>query len=420
MNQIVKSYSPRDRERYLTEGPKSDLRSDFSRDRARIMYSAGLRRLGAKTQVLGPSSDDFVRTRLTHSLEVSQVGRTIAQELGSDPDIVDAACQAHDLGHPPFGHNGERALNEIAKSIGGFEGNAQTFRLLTRLEPKILSPEGKPLGLNLTRATLDAVCKYPWGKGSGPDQEKSLKKYNAYPEDQEIFTWVREYSPGQNRCLEAQIMDISDDIAYSVHDFEDAIQNYSVKLEQLKEEKQREKIYAVTTTWYGSGISPDELEKAWERLSALPNWLHHYDGSYRAMVALKDMTSELIGRFCLAVTRATRAEAGDDPLHRYDCDLVIPEETNAEIRLLKGIAVNYVMAPREYEPVYLQQRTVLFDLADALMDHPERWEKLYRDAYYEAADHQGQLRALVDQLAALTDTSAHMWHGSHCGMFSQV
>ena len=139
----TEKYTEIDKERFLTEeGSGRSARTEFARDRARVTHSSALRRLGAKTQVLQPGSNDFARTRLTHSLEVAQVGREMAVEFGIDPDIVDTACLAHDLGHPPFGHNGEKGLNEWAKNFGGFEGNAQTLRLLTRIEQKVYSKDG--------------------------------------------------------------------------------------------------------------------------------------------------------------------------------------------------------------------------------------------------------------------------------------
>lgn len=413
-------YSKWDRERFLAERRKRSRRSDFERDRARILHTAGFRRLGTKTQVLGPDSDDFVRTRLTHSLEVAQIGRGLALELGADPDVVDAACLAHDLGHPPFGHNGEVALNEAAKDAGGFEGNAQSFRLVARLEAKNVSEEGLPGGLNLTRATLDALTKYPWKKGAGPAGGKS-KKYGFYEDDAEVFDWMRVGAPEFVRPLEAQIMDLSDDIAYSVHDFEDAVVTGRMDLSSLKTDKNLDAVITSTLDWYGSKIGADELGPAAERLLALPFWPDTYTDNYASRANMKNLTSELIGRFCERTEEATKARYGDEPLGRYQADLVVPSSVIAEIGFLKGVAVHYVMSPRETEPDYYQQRTLILDLVEALYElGPEALEGPFAEEWERAEEDAGRLRAVIDQVASLTDMSASRWHARHVGLLSTL
>lgn len=420
------------RQRYVEEHHKRGNRTDFERDRARILHSSALRRLGEKTQVLGPIANDFSRTRLTHSLEVAQVGREIAKGLGCDPDVVDAACLAHDLGHPPFGHSGERVLNEVAQNIGGFEGNAQTLRLVTRLEPKVTGSDGSWAGLNLTRATLDAIAKYPWQLGEGPGGTQS-SKFGVYAEDLAVFTWLREGVPPAQRCLEAQVMDLSDDIAYSIHDVEDAVTLGSVNLSQLDDDANLADIIQVTRKWY-SGVfdsgqcSSDDLAAAYERLRAMPFWMRQAATDYSSQAALKDFTSQLIGRFVLATHEATRERYGDSPLSRYHANLVVPDATRAEILLLKGIAVYYVMAPREATFDHLSQQQVLYDLTTLLTEKLAQGEDLleepFRTEWFEADNHPlgrdaGRLRAVIDQVASLTDLSANQWHARLLGMITR-
>ncbi|MEJ5868204.1 deoxyguanosinetriphosphate triphosphohydrolase [Pseudokineococcus sp. 5B2Z-1] len=412
----VPGYGPHDRERRLAEAPKSAARGDFARDRARVLHSSALRRLGGKTQVVGPGTDDFARTRLTHSLEVAQVGRELAASLGCDPDVVDTACLAHDLGHPPFGHNGERALATAAAAIGGFEGNAQTLRLLTRLEPKVVDPAtGRSGGLNLTRASLDAVTKYPWHAGEapgGPDAAGS-GKYGVYagPDgDDEVFAWLRRDAPGRRRCLEAQVMDLADDIAYSVHDVEDAVVAGRLDLGVVADRGQRARVAELAARWHG--LEADAVEEGLQRLAASPEWVGRTDLGRASLAALKDMTSQLVGRFVDAARRATQEAHGEQPLVRYGADVVVPPATQGEIAALKGLAALFVMEAGDRQPEYVRQREVVAELVEALCARgPEALEPAYAADLAAASGDDARLRVVVDQVAALTDAGAHAWHG---------
>ncbi|MEU8981081.1 deoxyguanosinetriphosphate triphosphohydrolase [Streptomyces sp. NPDC048309] len=404
-------------ERWAVEPDKRPGRTAFQRDRARVLHSSALRRLAGKTQVVTPGTrsqvwDASPRTRLTHSLECAQVGRELGAALGCDPDLVEAACLSHDLGHPPFGHNGEQALNEFAEDCGGFEGNAQSLRLLTRIEPKrfVRSEETDELvsvGLNLTRAALDAATKYPWPRGGHPTDPKS-SKFGVYEDDRPVFDWVRKGAPGSRTCFEAQVMDWSDDVAYSVHDVEDGLHAGHIDPNCLHAEPERQEIYAVAIGRYvPADTDPAELSAALDRLLDQEWWPHGYDGSAVAQARLKDATSQLIGRFCLAAEGATRARYGSGRLTRYGAELVVPRGARHECAVLKAVADRYVMQRAEQERLRADQRIVVAELAKALTARaPDGLDPQFRALFDAATDDRARKRVIVDQIASLTDASA--------------
>ena len=417
--QLEPGYTDFDRERFLPEDRRANTtRGEFARDRARVLHSSALRRLGAKTQVLSPSSGDFARTRLTHSLEVAQVGREMGAELGLNPEVVDMACLAHDLGHPPFGHNGETALNSWAQDIGGFEGNAQTLRLLTRIEPKVFAPDGRSVGLNLTRASLDATCKYPWSRSEATkvDAASASVKFGVYEDDLDVFTWMRSGVVGTGKCIEAQVMDFADDVAYSVHDFEDAIVSGHLLPEQLLDLGHRSEVLTQIAGWSGNAFNHDELGAAFEALASNEYWISKYDGSSRDLGTLKNLTSSFIGSFVLDTTARTLAQHGSAELTRYQATLSVPERVSAEIAVLKGIVAVFVMTHESRRGLYEQQRVQLAELADALLaKNGENLDAYSSAAWLEATDEAQQRRVIIDQVASLTDQSALAWHKLLCG-----
>lgn len=373
------------------------------------MHSAALRRLSGKTQVHVAGSDDFVRNRLTHSLEVAQVGRELAKRVGCDPDVVDTACLAHDVGHPPFGHWGEQVLHELCEDIGGFEGNAQSFRLLTRLEPKVMVPDShnRSAGLNLTRASLDACTKYPWGSGDNPDKPR---KFGFYEDDRAVFEWMREGAPARRRSVETQVMDISDDIAYCVHDVEDAIVAGWVNPEDLGTGNHRDQVLSVALTYAPHRTSADvETALAW--LENFPLWLPTFDHSRAHMAQLKDLTSQLIGHFAASVQRVLEGRPVSTPAVRYEADVVLPAHVWDVIAVLKAIAAHFVMFTDHRQPEYDRQRRVVTELVELYLRYgAEVMEPVFADDFRDADSDEQRRRVVIDQVAVLTDASATAVH----------
>ncbi len=402
---------------------------------------------------------DFPRTRLTHSLECAQIGRGIGSVIGCDPDLVETACLAHDIGHPPFGHNGEMALAELAAGCGGFEGNAQTLRLLTRLETKVPGA-----GLNLTRASLDAILKYPW---PAPPQQSQLPqlspsqppqlsasqppldphlsrgthlsfgdvpappKFNYYADDAEVFGWIRQGAPGRRRCLEAQVMDWADDVAYSVHDVEDGLHAGLITFTQLHDASERASVAQVAQRLYcpPDSVTIAELTTVFDDLMALDCWPKSFDGGPDALAALKNLTSELVGRFCVAAQDATRAACGEvnggargggardggTRLTRYACDLVVPRTQRLECALLKAVAAHYVMTRAGAAAAQARERELIAELAATVqIGAPRTLDPVFHPAWDAAPSDAARRRVVIDQIASLTDTSAIAWHRRLC------
>lgn len=204
--------------------PESQSRTPFQRDRDRIIHSAAFRRLQYKTQVFVYHEGDHYRTRLTHSLEVAQISRSIARALRLDEDLAEAIALGHDLGHPAFGHAGEDALQEMMQPFGGFDHNAQTLKVLTKLEQRYASFDG----LNLTWETLEGTVKHNGPLTTGDGFESVPEAVLAYSKqhDLELHTYA---------SLEAQVAGLADDIAYNNHDIDDGLRAELFEIDDLKE-----------------------------------------------------------------------------------------------------------------------------------------------------------------------------------------
>jgi dGTPase len=216
---------------YLDDEP--DYRTAFQRDRDRIIHTTAFRRLEYKTQVFINNEGDYFRTRLTHTLEVAQVGRTIARALGANEDLVEAICLAHDLGHSPFGHSGEVALARLMKDYGGFDHNKQSLRIVTELEERY--PEFP--GLNLTWEVREGMVKH---------------------ESEYDISDARDYDPSLRGNLETQITNVADELAYSTHDLDDGLRSGLISPSMLSGIALWE-ILCETFNWHGPNL--DELER---------------------------------------------------------------------------------------------------------------------------------------------------------------
>ncbi|MCT8986408.1 anti-phage deoxyguanosine triphosphatase [Shewanella phaeophyticola] len=412
---------------------RNDHRSPFQRDRARILHSAAFRRLQAKTQVLGVGMNDFYRTRLTHSLEVSQIGTGITAQLRrkypefkpllNSMSLIESICLAHDIGHPPFGHGGEVALNYMMRHHGGFEGNGQTFRILSRLEPYTPS-----WGMNLTRRTLLGIMKYPAMHSqlyidlNKPDiaNHRQLKPSDWPPvkglfdDDKPISDWVlsalsdndrqRFISSEQStvntqyphlktrfKSLDCSIMELADDIAYAVHDLEDAIVMGIVNQRQWQHDVV-EQLHSINDQWLKS-----EIANIGEKLFSHEHHLR------------KDAIGTLVNGFVTAIS----IKSNDDfeaELLKYNAEL--QADFALTLHVLKQLVFKYVIRKPEIQMLEYKGQQIIMELFEAFASDPERLLPLNtRERWLTAnAENSNPMRVIADYISGMTDEFAGRLH----------
>lgn len=428
------------------------------RDRDRVLHSAAFRRLANVTQVVDPSEGHVFHNRLTHTLKVAQVARRLAEKLledyrgeglsfaDVDPEVVETAALIHDMGHPPFGHIAEETLDDLLVQQGvldGYEGNAQSFRIITRLAVRHDAHEG----LNLTRATLNAVLKYPWLRDTANPNTKRNRKWGVYNSEQGIFAWVRKYGPEDGlQSLEASIMDWADDIAFAVHDVEDFYRAGLIPLHQLakwentkprnenttpgeipeeneptaqNENTERTRFYrSVYERWQRSGqdnqLDFEDHQRAFEdSISTFPVE-EPFEGARHQVWQLNLLITEWIMRYVSATKLQWNAE-------RECWELSIKEGTRREMWMLKQLTWHYVIdSPTVTAQQYGKHRVIqrLFgDFMDIVNDKAARWLNVlplrmreYLGEQGAGQEEQPKARLVADLISGLTDHEALALH----------
>lgn len=418
-------YQAFDTERIAEKRDPDRVRSPFEVDRDRIVYSHAFRRLQSKTQVFQSGEFDFYRTRLTHSIEVSQIARSIVNLLNLespllgldfriDSDLVEAVGLAHDLGHPPFGHLGERRLNELMAEHGGFEGNAQNLRILTRLfyGSSHSGASANIRSMNPTRALVDGLLKYKmpfsWAYRPGAGTQPPSYPANHFIYDSDIGTVsdvighdldsLRPAAGGGDtqrvnrmRSIECQIMDWADDTAYSINDILDGIQaGY---------------IHRASIERWGGKTSLGEAES--KMLSVLQDVIANTGYEY--------FLNRKIGDFIHAVKLVPAEPPFDTPSNRYRFKLEIDPECEAESKLYKSIANDLIFQSPQIQRIEFKGAHILTQLFEALVEHygPDRGNRTLnilpeaQASHIRSADTPAEVyRTICDTLSLMTDSQA--------------
>ena len=354
-----------------------DPRDAFQRDRDRIIHSVAFRRLRHKTQVFVAPDGDHFRVRLTHSLEVAQIGRTMARSLGLNEDLTEALCLAHDLGHPPFGHGGEEALQRALADAGGFDHNGHTLRLVTRLE----NPYPDFRGLNLTWDMLEGLAKH---NGPVADPGWALAAVDA-----EIGLDLARWP-----SLEAQVAAIADDIAYDNHDIDDGLRSGVLKLDAL--------------------LDLPFVARHWSAIEARHPGL---DEPRKIKALVRDGIGSMVGDVLAETRRRVTAAGVADIEEVRGCGVQLAGFSAAmatEERQLKRHLYAHLYDSEPLRPIRIEAQRIVADLATALRDDPE----LLPDGWVEGKGETARLRGIADYLAGMTDRFAIARHEALVGPVS--
>ncbi len=409
-----------------------DHRSPFQRDRARILHSAAFRRLQSKTQVMGSGQSDFYRTRLTHSLEAAQIGSGIVAQLKSkysqqcaellptDDALIEAICLAHDIGHPPFGHGGEVALHYMMRHNGGFEGNGQTLRIVAKLEP--FSEQN---GMNLSRRTLLGLLKYPQtlehlnqnNDHRPPENFRQLKAQDWHPpkgvynDDADVLNWIlaplslqdkNEFQRHKSKnghhhktlfkSLDCSIMELADDIAYGIHDLEDAIVTGVVSSSDF-EENVIEKLLQTDEIWIH--------EYAQNLAQKLFSEQHHQQKD-----AIGGLVNYLITAIELHDLNKKQGCHFSEPLLQFNAKL--PQGAAEVLQIFKNFVYKFVIKQTSIQRIEYRGQQIVMELFEALASDPlrllpsnsaKRWQ-------YAKDNGQNEHRVIADYVAGMTDDYA--------------
>lgn len=438
------AYRASDWERFHPDDSRSETRTPAQRDRDRILYTLAFRRLAGVTQVVGAVEGHIFHNRLTHTIEVAQIARRLCEHYiaehpdtverigGLEPEVAEAAALAHDLGHPPFGHIAEHELNSLAtrhRNPDGFEGNAQSFRILNRLAAH-RAPIGRDgySGLNLTRRTLNAVLKYPWVRDLAGRRAKSkrYRKFSTYRSEEREFLFARAgYEKLDSRSPEAAIMDHADDVAYSVHDLDDFYRAGLIPVSDVVYVPAEQEAFF---KWWVSHdkLDPPEIRARREELIGLLDLVvtgERYRGTFAQRATMRSAASLLIGKFIYAAYLREPDNANPEFIH-------VDRNRTLEMNFLKALVRYYVIANPRLATQQSGQRRVVRHLFRRYLHAVQRREESLIPPLFEnelrdlgarrqsSEPEAAETRLAVDMVASLTDKQATAMHRRFSGVDS--